>query len=81
MQMDRLVHAYLIYQQLDRGDGLPEVPDPPEGGTSLAPFTIEVLDSYCSYPIFFLWLINMNVFYSKSLIYPISAHPRGNFRE
>ena len=53
MQLDRLVDAYLIYQQRDHGDGLPEVPDLPEDSTLLPLLTVEVLDSYCSYSIFF----------------------------
>jgi len=75
--MDRLIDTYLIYQQLDCGDGLPEVPDLSEDGTASLPFTIEVLDSYCSYFLFFLQLINLNVcYYSNSFGFPILAHSR-----
>ena len=81
MQLDKLVNTYLLYRQLDRGDGLPKAPDPSEDNTSLPPFTIEVLDSYCSYSILFLRLIDVNVCYSKSFIFPISAHLRGNLCE
>ena len=51
MQLDRLVNTYLLYWQLNCGDGLPKAPDPPEDSTLLPLFMIEVLDCYCSYSI------------------------------
>ena len=82
LQLDRLVNTYLIYRQLDHGDGLPEVPDSPEDGTSLAPFMIELLDSYCSYPVFFIQRIDVNECLLQQIIHLSNFSPsQGNFCE
>ena len=78
MQLDRLVNTYLLYRQLDCGDGLSKASDPPEDSISFPLFMIEVLDSYCSYSVLLLHLIDVNICYSKSFIFPILAYLRGN---